>query len=137
MHTKKLAVVVATAGIFALGGASPAWASTASLHIASTSGAILAKGAAATLILHYTCPSAYVGYVNGSLTQVTRQRLTNTGGSSSGITCTGSPQTTKLYVTGTYGWKRGDAVASAELYACNFDYSDCVNVSTSRIITLT
>lgn len=136
MHTKKLAIVVAASGIIALGGAAPAWASTGSVRIGSTS-TIVAKGAAATLTVHYTCPSSYTGYVSGSLTQVTRQRLTNNGSSYADITCTGSPQTTKLYISGTYGWKRGEAFASASLSACNADYSDCVNISTSRVVTLT
>jgi hypothetical protein len=137
MRIKKIAVVVATAGIVALGGATPAYASTASIRIGSTSGAIVAKGAAATLIVHFSCPAGYIADVFGSLTQTTRQRLTNTGYNSAAATCTGSPQTTRLYVTGVYAWKRGDALASASLSACDVSYNNCVNVSTSKVIALT
>ncbi len=136
MRIRQLAVGVAAASVVAVAGASPAWAaSTASLHIGS-SGEIVAKGAAAKVVLNYTCPSGYTGDVSAYLSQVTRSRLTNTGGAGKSITCTGSSQTVTLYVTGTYAWKRGDAVANGYLSACAPDYSNCVNISTSKVITL-
>lgn len=98
---------------------------------------LLARGAAVEVTVAYTCPQGNFARLDVSLTQ--RSGPTVVSGSwSREVTCTGSEETVQVVVTASTGsrtFKKGPAVATAELFTCGFPF--CGTVSDSREIAVT
>jgi len=85
-------------------------------------GTLLARGAAVRVPVDVSCPAGFRATLSVALTQRSGPSVV-TGSDSVELTCRGVPQTVQVTVPAQPGqrtWKRGPALATATLGACDF-----------------
>ena len=84
---------------------------------------LVAKGAGVLVPIEVVCPAGSTGFqsLNVQLTQRVGNRIASGFGGTSDFVCTGAAQTIDVFVTaqGERAFKRGPAVADAQLLVCN------------------
>jgi len=96
---------------------------------------LVAKGAAVQVPLEVTCNATGTVFVEVTLTQKSGSGVAEGSGSTS-VGCTGSGEqiTVLVRATGAKTFKKGDAVATAEVFGCN--RTTCGSETDSEVIQL-
>jgi hypothetical protein len=135
LPTRSLLFGIAVAAFVAVAGAAPASAApTESVDIVSATR--VAKGAAVDLATVVVCESGYSAFVFGTVTQRSGNTVAQGYGGTQ-VACTGAEQTVVLQVLAQSGggaFKKGTAIASAELQVCT--EFECRFVQTSETIKI-
>ena len=126
---------IAVAACVAVAGATPASAApTESIEIVSATR--VAKGAAVDLATVVVCESGYSAFVSGSITQRAGRTIAQGYGGTQ-VACTGAEQAATVRIVAQSGgaaFKKGTAIASAELQLCT--EFECRFVQTSETVTV-
>jgi hypothetical protein len=96
---------------------------------------LVAKGAAVQVPLEVTCNATGTAFVQVTVTQKAGSGVAQGSGSTS-VGCTGSGEqiTVLVRATGAKAFKKGDAVATAEIFGCN--NVTCGSETDSEVIQL-
>ena len=99
---------------------------------------LVAKGAAVDVPVEVTCNATGTSEVTVTVTQRVGKGIAQ-GTNSVPVACAGSGQNLVVRVRATVGGKafqRGDAVADAEIFGCNADFSTCGSETDSEVIRI-
>lgn len=140
LASRALLVLLVLGGALAAGSVLPAVAQeapTATLRIGREA-TLVAKGAAIRVPIRYSCSS---DAISAQLSvqvfeRVGGNRLAQGSGFTEDLVCDGRVHTAVVTTTATgNAFRRGDAVAQAQLLVCN-EFSTCTFLETSRVITI-
>ncbi len=145
--TTKLRIKVTTTVVAILAGGLLAWFATAGPAVAFFSGGLfldvqvnspatlLAKGAAVQVPVEVTCNATGSAFVAVTVTQKSGSGVAQGAGSTQ-VGCAGSGEqiTVLVTATGAKPFKKGDAVATAEIFGCN--NVTCGSETDSEVIQL-
>jgi hypothetical protein len=99
---------------------------------------LVSRGAAVDVPLEVTCNAApNTAFVQVVVTQKSGSGVAQ-GSGSTAVGCTGSGQqvTVRVQAFGGKAFKQGTAVASAEIFGCNADFSTCGSETDSEVIDI-